>query len=101
MHYTMAPLFMQRLQPINTPGTSGTWGGLPLWPGALTISTAVKSLGQGPYLQVDMNTAQALFLIRYNIWKQSGKASGFITTEEVVSKLQAIVSPVAVRKAQT
>ena len=65
-----SPLYMQRLQPIGTPGLKGQWDGKPLWPG---VEAVLAKLKEKEGMGVDFAAVQKLFMPTCNAWKASRK----------------------------
>ena len=82
--YTSSPNWMTRVQPLGTPGTSGSWNGKPQWPGLAQISAAML-----PHLRagdsLDYPAMRDWFLQRYEQWKQDNTVA--ITLQDVVDVL--------------
>jgi hypothetical protein len=110
LHYTFAPLFMQHMQPLHTPGLQGKWdNNASMWPGVHTVLSALhsKQAATAGRVAVDFSAAQDMFLPRYQAWKAAqaehsssssspagvGEVPGAITLEQVLTTLDAVMVP--------
>lgn len=74
LHYTLAPLYMQRLQPKGTPGREAQWdGGKVLWPG---VNALLDNLQAWDGMAIDFAAVQRLFKPKHTAWKASRASKG-------------------------
>jgi len=73
VHMLFSSLFMQRMQPVDTPGLKGQWDGKPLFPG---VKDVFKKMREKEGMAVDWAKAQRLFKPKYDAWRAARSSSG-------------------------